>query len=359
MTKFLLAFLMLIFGKNYAQNKLQGLILDLETLQPIEYADIYNNKGSTSSNADGKFWFQSVHDSINIRLIGYEPIHSTFEKLRSDKIYLQRKSEFLDEIVLSESHSIRSVNRNIYTNYPTEPFTESFFLRCVLKKDGQIIKLQDLSGLVGRKILFPTPQIHFELFSFEEFLTAITNIEIDTERFKFNQNKYDDGKFIKHRFSPKDTTKMSTKGYYLADVSDNAFNEFYSLNIDNNRNFEENRGIKYRTVYYEFFVTFKKDYTKQKYFIDKAKLRAKVEAIEKDKKPILFEAEYLWIVSGHTYRNIENKTPLSKDIFTLTTNYNEQFWKVQNHLLLTDEMQSFIENLEGAENNFKTVTKSK
>lgn len=372
----LLTILILFFGRSYTQNKLNGQILDYETKRPIEYADIYNSKDFTSSNSDGKFWFQSVEDSIHIRLLGYETIHSTFENLKKDRIYLNRKLEFLDEVILSEQQSIKSVHRNIYKNYFSQPFTESFFLRCVLKKNGEIIKLQDLSGLVGRKTLFSTPQypmprknysvridnmrkasientdISFELFSFEEFFAAISSIDINTEDFNFNEINYEDGQFLKYNFSPKDVKQLSTKGYYLVNKEDNATQEFYSINTPNRRNFEESRGVKYRTVHYELYVSFKKNYTKQKYFIDKAKLRAKVEAVNKDRKTFLYEAEYLWIVLRQTYRNIENHIPLDKDIFTLTIPYNEQFWEAQNNLLLTDEMLAFLEGLEDTDHHF-------
>lgn len=374
---FLWAFLMLLVGQIFAQNKIDGLVLDIQTKKPIEYADIYNTTGSTYSNEEGRFRFQSIEDSIHVAIMGFEPLHTTFQKLKSDTIYLKRQSEVLDHVILSHTNSMNDVYKNIEKNYPTEPFTDFFFMRCVLKKNGEIVRLQDLSGLLGRKSLFANskdflPKNNYsieiqnmrkagiedrdadmELFSFEEFLSAISSFDRDMDTLDFTKIRFKDSNLVRYDFVNDGTY---TKGYFLVDNKDNAFNEYYSLTVNENRQFEENRGMKFRTIFYELLVTFKKNYTKQKYLLDKAKLRAGVETVSAKGKKSMYEAEYHWIVQRNTYRNIKNKVPLNQDVFTLTHPYNPRFWEQQNQLLLTSEMQEFVDNLAEEDTNFRIVT---
>lgn len=377
MKSFLWAFLMLLMGQAFAQNKIEGLVLDLQTKQPIEYADIYNTTGSTYSNEEGRFRFQSIEDSVHVAIMGYESLHTTFQKLANDTVYLKRQSEALDHVILSHTKSMTDVYKNIENNYPTEPFTDLFFMRCVLKKNGEIIRLQDLSGLLGRKSLFANPgkslpknnyaidlqnmrkagiedrDADFELFSFDQFLSAISSFNQDTDHLDFERIKFQDNDLTRYNFINEDTY---TRGYYLVDSKDNAFNEFYSLTINKDRKFEEDMGMKFRTIHYELLVTFKKNYTKQKYLLDKAKLKATVETLNDKGKKVFYEAEYFWVVSGYTYRNIKNKIRLDQDIFTLNTPYNARFWEKQNQLLLTSDMQEFVDSLAEKDSDFKIVT---
>ena len=156
MRKTLLILIILVINKSYSQNRLNGIIVDSDTKNSIEYVDIYNSTNFTSTNSEGKFLFVSEKDSVKIRLIGYKSIYSTFEKIRKDTIFLESKFEALDEIILGNSNSITNVYKELHNNYPFKPYSESFFLRCFLRKDGVIIKLQDLNGSVNRKTLFST-----------------------------------------------------------------------------------------------------------------------------------------------------------------------------------------------------------
>ena len=89
-----------------------------------------------------------------------------------------------------------------------------------------------------------------------------------------------------------------------------------------------------------------------KYFIDKAKLKAKVEVIEKDKTPVFYDAEYLWLASPTTTQKIDKKVSLSRDLFKLKATYDKEFWEDQNNLLLTDEMQGFLKGLNDPNSEF-------
>ena len=376
MRNFLFISILLFFCKSYSQNQVEGLVLDQDTKNPIEYADIFNNQDFTSSNADGKFIFKSKQDSIYIHILGYDAFATTFQELKSDTIYLKSRFEVLDEVILSQANLLNPILKSIHENYPFEPFTESFFLRSVIRKDGEILKLQDLSGLISRKTLLSTStnpmpnknyevgvesmrkagvkedEIYFELYSFEQFLTAIMAIAISQKQFDFVETKSEKDNLVKYEFSPNKLNASTTSGYYLVNTSDNSFNEFYSLNIDNQASFRETRGVKDRTTHYELLVSFKKDVDLGKYFINKAKLKAKVEVIEKDKTPVFYDAEYLWLASPTTTQKIYKKVSLSRDLFKLKATYDKEFWEDQNNLLLTDEMQGFLKGLNDPNSEF-------
>ena len=80
MKKILLILIISVINKSFSQNRLNGIVLNYETKEPIEYVDIYNKNNFTSTNSEGRFSFTSQSDSITIRLIGYEQIYTTFKK---------------------------------------------------------------------------------------------------------------------------------------------------------------------------------------------------------------------------------------------------------------------------------------
>jgi hypothetical protein len=47
----------------------------------------------------------------------------------------------------------------ILTDYALQPYTEKFYLRAILKKNSEIIKVIDLSGKVRKETLFNTRSI--------------------------------------------------------------------------------------------------------------------------------------------------------------------------------------------------------
>ena len=134
-------FFILVFQQSISQNQLRGIVVDKETNEPIEYADIYNGNDFTYSNEEGKFLFNSTDDSLKVGILGYYTLFSTFQKQKSDTIYLTPKIQNLNEVVINaDNNLLKSILNNFKENYPLEPFNERFFLRSVLKKNNEIIK---------------------------------------------------------------------------------------------------------------------------------------------------------------------------------------------------------------------------
>jgi hypothetical protein len=374
--------MILVINNLFSQNKLKGLVLDYETKKPVEYVDIFNKTNFTSTNSDGEFLFVSEQDSIKIRLLGYKTIYSTFKEVKNDTIFLESKFETLDEIILGNSNSIKNIYKEIYKNYPFTPYSELFFLRCLIKKDGEIIKLQDLNGIVKRKTLFSTSKIpmpkrnyeievlnmrkagidekdvYFKMFSFKQILDLTTSITLDTKSFNFRKKKSENEEYTKYYFSPKSKKKSTIEGHYLVNNNNKAIIEFQSKRTNSNSSFTEKRGIKYKTTSFQLFVSFKKNISDSKYFLDKAKIKAQLELINEDKK-IIYNVVYSWIRLEKTIKKINKKTSIKKDIFKLKTSYKPKFWNKQRYLLLTNEMSEFLIKLENSQKEFKTITNIK
>jgi len=382
-TKFFLLFC-LVIQQSFSQNRLEGIVLDQETRKPIEYVDIYNNKDYTSTNEEGKFLFVSKEDSLKIGILGYEQKFTTFQLLKNDTILLRKKIQDLDEIVInSDSNLFKSVLKKLDENYPLEEYKEKFFLRSVLKRNDKIIKLVDFSGKIERKTLFstksnPMPKknyfveienlrkagikeenIEFTLSSFEKLFNSFITIYMSPEIYDFKYIPFKDSKFVKLEFHPNSSKKGNSSGYYLVNLEDKAFNEVHISNSQKT-DYIDKKELKYRTTNYDVNITFKKDPGSKKYFIDKASMSATVEVVPDKADKIIYKVNYkLYTFDNFQDFEIKSNVNLSKDIFDLKESYNQTFWESQNYLLLTREMQEFLNSLKNEENDFKSATNIK
>ena len=380
MKKTILILIILVNNNLFSQNKLNGIVLNYDTKKPIEYVDIYNSKNFTSTNSEGKFSFISKNDSIKIRLIGYESIFTTFNKIKSDTILLKSKFEELDEIILSNTNPIIKIYNSVANNYPSEPYTETFFLRCYVRKNGKLLKIQDLNGIVNRKVLFGTSEkpmpkknyeaniqnvrkvgiyeedIYFKMYNLKKIFDEIAGVGLNIKEYNFNENISKDKDFIKYSFFPKSGSNLKNEGYYLVNKNDNAFTEFYLKQIDTISSYTKNRGIKYRTTYYEKSILFKNNTNWNKYFIHKAKINAETEVIDNDGVKTIYNITYLFIILEQNKDKINKKHSIKKDIFKFKKPFNSKFWEKQEYLLLTKEMKDFLKTIKDSNNEFKTIT---
>lgn len=374
----------LVIQQSFCQNQLRGIVVDKETKEPIEYVDIYNDNDFTYSNEEGKFFFKSNDDSLKVGILGYIPVFSTFHEQKSDSIFLTPKIQSLKEVVINADGILfNSILNNFKENYPLEPFKERFFLRSVLKKDNEIVKLVDLSGKVQRQTLFstksnPMPKknysveienlrkagikeedVDFSLSSFEELFNNFISIYMSPDIYDLKYIPYQDSSIARLEFSPKKEEGFKATGYYLVNLDDKAFNE---VHISNSRigEYKFKKNLKFRTTNYSLNIIFKRNEIQGKYAIDKANLAATVEVINKTGEKLIYDVIYKY----STYDNFENfdvnkNISLSKNIFGLKADYNREFWTSQNYLLLTQEMKDFLESLNEENNDFKSVTNFK
>jgi len=383
MKKTILFIIFLSFLKVfYGQNTLEAIVVDSKTLIPIEFVDVYSNTDYTSTNADGRFLITSKRDSLNFRRLGYHNVKTSFQKLfLLDTIKLIKKESILDEIIIKNNTSIlEEVFSELKKNYPYESYKEKFSLRSVLRKDGEIVKIQDLYGKLERKSLFGIKKVkknytvellnmrkagteeknyNVLLFSFNQFLTELTSLGIKPKFFTLKKSSHKGDDYFKIYFSlKKEIDSIKYSGYYIVNEQDNAVVEFYSKRISNEVDFIDKRGgaLRYRTIFYERFITFKKSEKADKYFVDKVKINATIEVLTKIlTEPIIYDYSYIMSTDDNFGDfEVDKNVSTSKDMFRLKYRYDESFWLKQNQLLLTHEMQTFLDGLENSEYKVKT-----
>ena len=89
-------FAILIFTYSNAQNfQTQKIVVDLLTKLPLENVIISNQKDYSTTNIDGKFIFVSANKAINLNLLGYENIETTFDDLKNLRVVLKRAKYFI------------------------------------------------------------------------------------------------------------------------------------------------------------------------------------------------------------------------------------------------------------------------
>ena len=132
--------------------------------------------------------------------------------------------------------------------------------------------------------------------------------------------------------------------------------EFHLKQIDTTSSYTENRGIKYRTTSYEKSIFFKENTNWNKYFIHKTKINAETEVIDKDGVKNIYNVSYSFIVLEQNKIEINKKHSIQKDIFKFKEPFNSKFWKKQQYLLLTKEMNDFLETIKDSNNEFKIIT---
>lgn len=381
---FFLITLICICTKFNAQNN-KKIIWDTEKKTPIEYAIIKNTSSNSVSNQNGEFNIDNLAGIISIQRLGYDNLEINSDYLiKNDTVFMKPFVYQLDEIVVSKDDKFNKMIKTILTDYALEPHQESFFLRAILKKNGEFYKIVDFSGNLERKSLFdltskPMPKknyfVHienmrkvgfenrnydFEMYNFETFFTRIASVYSSPKIFNFTSNTSQDNSYSKLEFTPKDLNETKTIGYYLIKNDDNSFNEVFISSKDDNAKFSEKR-IKSRTTNYELKTNFKRNEITNKYQINTAILKYNVEAIFEKEKDI-FDITYIYYaIPINSNMKIENNINLNDDIFDLNLKYNPEYWKNQELLPLTDEMQEFINkvNSSGKNSDFRTKTNIK
>ena len=74
---------------SFAQKEHNGVILDSETKEPLEFVNIFNQSDYAVSNADGRFAFSSSNDSVNFYRVGYDKFKTTVIQLK-DTVFLDK-----------------------------------------------------------------------------------------------------------------------------------------------------------------------------------------------------------------------------------------------------------------------------
>lgn len=372
-TIFLIA---LSFSTIHAQNQKLGIVLDAESKKPIEFVDVYNTYENTVTNENGKYFLLSSNDSISFYKLGYEEIKTTFDKVQ-DTTYLSAKPFELAEVILSNEDSLfDKVRKQIAENYPIEEFNEKFFIRSLLRYNGEITRIQDIQGKLNRKTLLYAKDmelkkkdyvfevqnmrkigltevtendtnIYFKFRSLREILAETVQVSITRKNYEIEEKYFDNGNKVRLEYTYNGENKnINTSGYYIINLENKAILEFY-LSHKPSLDFIEKKDIKYRVTLFEKNIIFNKDSDSGKYVIKNGKLKSTVEVTNKEENfQTFFESEDILKSYEHfSAMKVKKNVNENKDVFKLDFPYNKDFWNAQNQLLLTDEMLAFIESV--------------
>ena len=375
------------FSLVHSQNQKLGLILVSESKKPIEFVDVFNSMDNTITNEDGRYFFLSSNDSISIYKLGYEEIKSKISKL-PDTLFLMPKPLELAEVVLTNEDSLfDQVRKSIHQNYPVTLFKEKFFIRSLLKYDGEISRIQDIQGKLKRRtLLYPNgmeikkrdfvfevqnmrkiglkevteneTDIYFKFRSLKDILLESVRVSITREHFEVEEKLFDDKSKVRLEFVYNGENKQTkTKGFYIINLEDKAILQF-SLFVEPNMEFIEKKDIKYRVTSFEKTVIFDRDAYLDTYVLKNAKITSIVEVKNHEETfQTFFESEDI-LKSYEHFSDMEVKKNVNenKDVFKLDFPYNKGFWEAQNQLLLTDEMLEFIERIGSKNEEFEIKT---
>src|SRR6478609_3341503 len=102
---------------SHAQNfQITKIVVDKNTHAPLKNVMIFNETDYSSTNAEGKFAFVSQKNEIYLRLLGYNTIKTTFDKLQHDKdtIFMEFKVYQLQEVVVNNENTAASYMKKVY-----------------------------------------------------------------------------------------------------------------------------------------------------------------------------------------------------------------------------------------------------
>ena len=356
---------------SFSQNTLSKYLADKETKAPLKSATIHNANDYTVTNDDGHFVFYSANDSVTIKMLGYETLRTTFKALSrtKDTLYLTPKPFQLDEVTLSNKNIIQEAYNHATTNYPMEPFVEDFFLRCILKRNGELVKIEDFSGRIKRDKLFGVKKEYafqilnmrkfgiekkglrtddFELLSLDGLFDWYSNnFLLSSKEFKFSYPKMIDEihQQVSH-IAINEEDYLKGIGFFIINTDDYAIKErLYKINpkVIDKIPFTKKLAGKYRAINYYLREKCEKDSKNNKYFISNGVMTQKVELYTQGER-IVYDVSFELIVT-HPFSDLSTfKANVNgkKELFKLEVPYNKEFWETQNQLPLTNEMRNFI-----------------
>lgn len=364
-TIFKLFALLLVTYSNAQNYQTQKTVVDLLTKLPLENVIISNQKDYSTTNAEGKFIFVSANKAINLNFLGYETIATTFDELKESKdtIFMQQKTIQLPEIIVGNSAAyIQKVYDKIKDN-ELGNYTIDFFLRNILKKEDEPMVLQDLSGkrnkdnsaknktsieiLNMRKVkLYDKKEgVDFKFTDFDEFFSFVLP---SPSLCNFNEIAFNDENYKKIEFESKkkNAEGVGVKGYLVINKNDLAIVELkMSSDIDTTLLPYSKvmlSKLKYRTTEWNRHIKFMKDLASSKYYLVSSKLDVKVEGVT-DKKSFFFDNSIdFFVTSAPRDEKIIPNFSTVKDLFKAKFIYSADFWKNQNQLPLTKELDTFL-----------------
>jgi len=363
--------LFLICGFSFSQNfQISKIVADKNSKIPLENVTVSNESDISTTNSEGKFAFVSQKNEINLNLLGYYPIISSFDKFKSSKdtIFMETKAMQLQEVVVSNAGPYMKKVYDKFQDNLLQNYTVDFFLRNVFKKDKVNILLQDIYARKNQiksqkknstiEILNMRKTSFFEKkdninFGFPDFEGLLSNELPEIDKYSFTETPFNDSDFKKILFesNEKDESGQIKRGYFIINRKDYAIVEYSISYIENPENVpyrNVSRG-KYRTTNLEKFVQFTKDSKSNKYYQSNIKIDNQVDIIVNkiSENPFYFDFTMDFFVTNNpSNEKINSNFATSKDIFRAKFPYSKDFWNNQNQLPLTKELERFLKSVD-------------
>ena len=321
---------------SFSQNTLSKYLVDKETKAPLKSATIHNANDYTVTNDDGHFVFYSANDSVTIKMLGYETLKTTFKALSrtKDTLYLTPKPFQLDEVTLSNKNILQEAYNHATTNYPMEPFVEDFFLRCILKRNGELVKIEDFSGRIKRdKLLGAKKNFTFQLLNMRKFgiekkgvraddfnIPSLNDVFqwwsnilfLDSKEYRFSFLKVIDETHQQVSHTPKNEEDyIKGIGHFIISTDDYAAKErIYKINpkVVDKIPYTKKFFTKYRTTDFYLREKCEKDVAKSKYFIANGLYTEKIEGYNNGER-IVYDVSFELIVT-HPFSDLSTLKPM-------------------------------------------------
>lgn len=356
------------YGQSFKINKV---VVDKDTNATLENVAVYNETDYSTTNKEGKFVFVSQTNEINLKLLGYNAIKTTFDKLNNDKdtIFMEIKAFQLQEVVVSNADSYMKKVYDKFNDNALQNYTIAFFLRNVFKKAQVNILLQDIyarknqgknpKNKIAIEILNMRKTSLFEKqdkisFKFPDFNGLFNILVPQIDRCNFTEIPFNDGDFKKILFetNEKDQSGQIWKGYFIINRKDLAIVEYTLSLIDDPekvpyKKLPSSRG-EYRTTKWQKFAQFTKDAKSNKYYLSNIKLDNQVEIVvyNNSEKPFYYDFTMdFFVTNSPTNEKVISNFATDKDVFRARFPYSEDFWSNQNQLPLTKELELFLKSV--------------
>lgn len=371
----------------WAQNKkFTGKIVDAETLQPIEFVNIFfddainSNSTGAISNEIGEFSFSTINSQVTFSHLNYESLSFTLNE-KFNEIALKPKSYVLDEIVISKTlprdylKKIISTNSNkidkstLFKTYCREivkinndysKFSDALVDYYVKKGNGKSnIVLTEHRALQRQKI-DTTDNVRFaninSAFTLKDYLKNAYNFDklekiVNDKNYEFerkikkeaNGDEYEYVEIIPNS----ESNKMLNKGYVIIDPNTKSILEFKIYTAESHLKNAKLVNIMIAKVKLTHSLDWSKfKYINDRYILTYNKTEAGMYIKMGDKVDDNFNfSSDLFVYEYKNDVQIPENGYKKKTIFEAGTKYKQEFWKIYNSFPLTSSEQKFINSI--------------
>lgn len=371
----------------WAQNKkFTGKIVDAETLQPIEFVNIFLNDGINSnstgaiSNEIGEFSFSTINSQVTFSHLNYESLSFTLNE-KFNEIALKPKSYVLDEIVISKTlprdylKKIISTNSNkidkntLFKTYCREivkinndysKFSDALVDYYVKKGNGKSnIVLTEHRALQRQKI-DTTDNVRFDkinsAFTLKDYVKNAYNFDklekiVNDKNYEFerkikkeeNGDEYEYVEIIPNS----ESNKMLNKGYVIIDPNTKSILEFKIYTAESHLKNAKLVNIMIAKVKLTHSLDWSKfKYINDRYILTYNKTEAGMYIKMGDKVDDNFNfSSDLFVYEYKNDVQIPENGYKKRTIFEAGTKYKQEFWKTYNSFPLTASEQKFINSI--------------